>query len=146
MYLTSFLIIEALLVFLNTPPSTASNTPNPIPGSGFISVPHISIAIASAFLLWVLSSAFRDIFDNGNRYTLSQWIGIAVSFVGIPWVPPLPYEISHSTKSYDVVLPVIFWLLLAGIPCAYYFSGPKSEALNISGRWSTAISSALYLG
>ena len=61
----------------------------------------------------------------------------------IPSVPALLYGISYRTKWYDVVLPLIFWLLLTGIPCAYYFAGPKLETLNISGQWSTAISSAL---
>lgn len=146
MYLISFIIIEALLVFPNTywPPSSVSNTPNPVPGSGFISVPYMSIATASTLPLWFLSSAFRDIFDNENHYTLSQWIGIAVFCVGtIPSVPALLYGIAHRSKWYDMVLPVILWLFLTGVPGAYYFIDPTLEMLNMSSQWSTVISSAL---
>jgi len=146
MYLISFLIIEALLVFPNTywPPSTASNTPKPVPGSGFISVPYISIATASALPLWFLSSAFRDIFDNENHNTLSRWIGIAVFCVGtIPSVPALLYGIAYRAKWYDMVLPAILWFFLTGVPCAYYFAGPTLAMLNMSSQWSTVISSAL---
>ena len=147
MYLISFLIIEAILVFPTSaswPPATASNTPNPGRRSGFSSVPYASIAAASTLPLWFLSSAFRDIFDNENRYALSRWIGIAVFGVGlIPSVPALLFGIAHRAEWYDVILPVILWLFGTGVPCAYYFAGPTLERLNTSSQWSTIISSAL---
>lgn len=146
MYLISFLVIEALLVFPNAvwPRTTASNTLNPIRVSGFTSVPYISIAAASILPLWFLSLALQHMFDNDSRYPLSRWIGIAVFGVGlIPSVPALLYGIAHRAAWYDVVLQVILWLFLTGVPCMYYFSGPPLEMLNISSQWSTVISSAL---
>lgn len=149
MYLISFVIIEALLVFPITyrPPSTATNTPKPVAGSGFISIPYISIAIASSFTLWFLSSAFRDIFDNENGYTLSQWGGITMLCVGmIASVPALLYGIVHRAEWFDVFLPVILWVFLTGVPCAYYFAGPTLETINMSSQWSTVTSLALLGG
>jgi hypothetical protein len=145
MYLISFVIIEAVLVLPNKPSSTG-NTPKSVPGSGFLSVPYMSITAASTFSLWFLASALRDIFDHENGYTLSQWIGIVVLFIGmIPSVPMLVYGIALRAKWFDVVLPATLWALLTGVPCAYYFAGPTLETLKMSSQWSTVTSSA-FLG
>jgi len=143
MYFISFIIVEALVTFpqaLN-PAQPAGNTPKRVREAGPTSISYIAIGATNVLTVWFATSAFQNIFDKTSCYSQSQWIGIVMLvYNGICSLVSLLYTAPKQDSKLDIALIVILWLIITGLPCAYFFSGHALEMLNFSGPVSSGVS------
>jgi len=59
---------------------------------------------------------------------------------GICSLVSLLYTAPKQDSKLDIALIVILWLIITGLPCAYFFSGHALEMLNFSGPVSSGVS------
>ena len=121
------------------PPDATVNIPepNPVRPYGVTSLPYVSTSVATGFMIFFTSTAFRKIFDKENRYTLAEWFGIVSLSVGsIGTLPTAVYGLAHSTRLRESVGTLLLWLAVTGISFALCLGGqvlePSEKSSNIT--------------
>lgn len=119
LYLGSFLVIEALVVW----PAAEMRNIKDTKRSGSPVVTYSSIALAVAFMLWFASVACVDILGQPH-HTLPQWSAIVIGSLGtILALPALGYSSRHTRKWREVRASSGLLILVLGTPIGFYFAG-----------------------
>jgi hypothetical protein len=119
LYLGSFLIIEALVVW----PAAKMENIKDIKGSESPSVTYTSVALAVAFMLWFASVACKDALGQPH-HTLPQWSAIVIGTLGtILAMPALGYSLRHARTWKQLRASAVLLLLVVGAPIGFYFAG-----------------------
>jgi hypothetical protein len=119
LYLGSFLIIEALVVW---PVSKMKAIPDTEKSDSPVET-YTSVAVAVAFMLWFTSVAFKDVLGQPH-HTLPQWSAIVIGTLGtIMAVPALGYSFRHAPSCRTLMRAAALLLLVLGAPVGFYFVG-----------------------
>lgn len=124
MYLASFLIIEALVVWPSTrplrPTGPLSRREQAIRGSGATSLPYASVALSVALVLWALAVACKDIFGHPH-HTLPRWLGLVIATLGSLFcVSSFAFGVLKSKTWQDNTRAALLLIPALGVPWAYY--------------------------
>jgi hypothetical protein len=119
LYLASFLIIEALVVW---PVARMVDIPD-IERSESPVETYTPIMIAVAFMLWFSSVTFTDILRQPH-HTLPQWSAIVIGTLGaILAMPALGYSFRHTPTCGKLLRSAVLLLLVLGTPVGFYYVG-----------------------